>query len=142
MARAQRSILVVLLLATSLLVSAGCATSGGGCHSSNCCDTGCAPGAPCCWGGIYPTVLTPWNCGGCGVDVAALAAEIQYQLHGGVTGLLVLGTLGEGEYATMEEREQVITTAVTVAGGCCVPVIVGIHACDCNVALEQLRQAK
>jgi len=94
-----------------------------------------------CWGGIYPTVLTPWNCNGCGVDTSALAAEINYQLCGGVHGLLLLGTLGEGMYADEQERTAVISTAVaTVAGK--VPVVVGIHTGDLQCALHQLRQAK
>ena len=103
-----------------------------------------APALVCCkpcWGGIYPTVLTPWNCNGCGVDTAALAAEVQYQLCGGVHGLLLLGTLGEGMYASEQERAEVITTAVaTVAGK--VPVVVGIHTGDVQCALNQLHQAK
>src|SRR5438876_5386134 len=62
-----------------------------------------------CWCGVYSTVLTPWNCACAGVDTAALAAEIHYQLSGRVHGLLVLGTLGEGMYASEEERAQVIS---------------------------------
>lgn len=94
-----------------------------------------------CWCGVYPTVLTPWNCANAGVDTQALAAEIQYQLAGGVNGLLVLGTLGEGMYASEEERAQVISTAVTQAGGN-VPVVVGIHHGEVHAAMKQLHQAK
>ena len=108
----------------------------------------CPPSAPkpaaCCkpcWAGIYPTVLTPWNCGGCGVDTQALAAEIRYQLAGGVHGLLLLGTLGEGMYASEDERAQVITTAVAETKGG-VPLVVGIHQGDVQCALQQLHQAK
>jgi 4-hydroxy-tetrahydrodipicolinate synthase len=74
------------------------------------------------------------------VDEAALAAQVDFQLRGGVHGLLVLGTIGEGEYASMAEREQVIRVAVAAAKGC-VPVVVGIHTCDLAVALDQTRQA-
>ncbi|MBL8825282.1 MAG: dihydrodipicolinate synthase family protein [Planctomycetia bacterium] len=98
----------------------------------------------CCrpaWSGIYPTVLTPWNCTGCGVDTEALARQIKYQLFGRVNGLLVLGTLGEGMYASHEERAQVISTAVAVVQGK-VPVVVGIHSSDIFSALDQLKQAK
>lgn len=101
--------------------------------------------APACcqpaWAGIYPTVLTPWSCGCEGVDTAALTCEIQHQLAGGVHGLLVLGTLGEGMYASDSERAQVISTAVACTLGK-VPVIVGIHASDYSCALQQLKQAK
>lgn len=102
------------------------------------------PCVQCCkpaWAGVYPTVLTPWHCGGCGVDTQALATEIRYQLCGGVHGLLVLGTLGEGMYASEEERAQVISTAVGETKGK-VPVIVGIHTGDYQCALNQIQQAK
>lgn len=102
------------------------------------------PCSPCCkpaWAGIYPTVLTPWLCGSCGVDIQALDQEIRYQLFGGVNGLLVLGTLGEGMYANDSERAQVISTAVATTKGK-VPVIVGIHSGDVQCALQQLHQAK
>jgi 4-hydroxy-tetrahydrodipicolinate synthase len=94
----------------------------------------------CPWAGIYPTVVTPWCCTG-GVDEPALAAQIDYQLKNGVQGLLVLGTIGEGEYATLEERSQVIRVAVGQAKGC-VPVVVGIHTCNCEAARVQMRQAR
>jgi 4-hydroxy-tetrahydrodipicolinate synthase len=94
--------------------------------------------SPCPFAGIYPTVVTPF-CES-GIDVPSLEAQIRYQLHGGVQGLLVLGTIGEGQYVTPEERAQVIATAVRVS--CRVPVVVGIHTCDLAVAQEQLLQAK
>lgn len=101
------------------------------------CQRACHP----CWVGIYPTVLTPWHCGGCGVDTQALAAEVRYQLCGGVHGLLLLGTLGEGMYASDAERVEVISTAVAETQGK-VPVVVGIHTASIACGLHQLRQAK
>jgi 4-hydroxy-tetrahydrodipicolinate synthase len=112
----------------------------GGCHSVP--HAGPSPCGPpvCGWGGIYPTVLTPW-CDGGGVDESALAAQIDVQLRSGVHGLLVLGTIGEGEYASMAERAQVIRVAVQAARGC-VPVVVGIHTCNLAAAQAQLLQAR
>jgi dihydrodipicolinate synthase/N-acetylneuraminate lyase len=55
--------------------------------------------------------------------------------------LLVLGTFGEGQYVTPEERAQVIGTAVRVAKGT-VPVVVGIHTCIFDEAHCQLLLAK
>jgi dihydrodipicolinate synthase/N-acetylneuraminate lyase len=94
----------------------------------------------CChWAGIYPTVVTPW-CDHSGIDVGSLEHQIRHELGGGVHGLLVLGTIGEGQYASLEERAQVISTAVHMAGAA--PVIVGIHTCDLNCARTQLCQAR
>jgi 4-hydroxy-tetrahydrodipicolinate synthase len=95
--------------------------------------------ANCRWAGIYPTVVTPF-CES-GIDVASLEKQLQRELDGGVHGLLVLGTIGEGQYATPDERAQVIATAVRVANGR-VPVVVGIHTSNLDIALAQLQQAK
>ncbi|HEY1378879.1 MAG TPA: dihydrodipicolinate synthase family protein [Gemmataceae bacterium] len=98
----------------------------------------CACGQP--WAGVYPTVLTPWNCDGT-VDEASLEAQLRYEMAGGVHGVLMLGSLGEGERASMEARAQVLAvTARTVAG--CVPFLVGIHTCDLDCARAQMLQAK
>lgn len=91
------------------------------------------------WAGIYPTTLAAWTCAG-QVDREALIAQIEDQWAGGVTGLLVLGTLGEGESATDAERELIIATAVQTGRGRG-PVIVGIHAGDTATALAHLEQA-
>jgi 4-hydroxy-tetrahydrodipicolinate synthase len=97
----------------------------------------CARHSP--WAGIYPTVVTPF----CeqGVDIVSLERQLQYELHGRVHGLLVLGTIGEGAYTTFEERRQVITTAVRTAGPV-IPVIVGIHTCNLDEARAQVLQAR
>ncbi|MCS7014989.1 MAG: dihydrodipicolinate synthase family protein [Gemmatales bacterium] len=92
------------------------------------------------WHGIYPTVLTPWRCDG-RVDEDALRCQIEYQLRGGVHGVLVLGTLGEGDYATFEERASVIRTAVATVRQR-VPVVVGLHTADIRDALHKAEQAR
>ena len=101
-----------------------------------------APGGCSCtrWAGIYPTVVMPF-CHDGRIDAASLERQILFQVHGGVRGVLVLGTIGEGEYATLEERAQVIATAVRTTGPT-VPVIVGIHTCKLDCAALQINQAK
>lgn len=97
--------------------------------------------AGCAWAGIYPTVITPFrDCSG-GIDRRSLELQLARALQGGVHGLLVLGTLGEGQYVTMEEREEVIAIAVRMA--CArVPVVVGVHTCDLETARIQVLQAR
>ncbi|GIW79512.1 MAG: hypothetical protein KatS3mg105_1319 [Gemmatales bacterium] len=97
------------------------------------------PCTPC--GGILPTVITPFRCSGEGVDIASLEKQIQYQLACGVHGLLVLGTMGEGQYVTWEERRTVIATAVRLAFPK-VPVVVGIHTGDVDEAARQMELAR
>jgi 4-hydroxy-tetrahydrodipicolinate synthase len=100
----------------------------------------CATPSKCAWQGIYPTVLTPFCCAG-GVDVASLEKQLQHELQCRVHGLLVLGTFGEGQYVSMDERDVVIRTAVKQSAGC-VPVVVGIHTCNLTCAREQMLQAR
>jgi 4-hydroxy-tetrahydrodipicolinate synthase len=101
--------------------------------------------ADCCacsrpWAGVYPTVLTPWNCDGT-VDQASLEAQLRHEIAGGVHGVLMLGSLGEGERASADARAQVLAvTARTVKD--CVPFVVGIHTCDLDCARQQVLQAK
>jgi 4-hydroxy-tetrahydrodipicolinate synthase len=101
-------------------------------------------GTDCCsctpWAGIYPTVVMPF-CHDGQIDAPSLERQIHFHVRGGVRGVLVLGTIGEGEYATLEERAQVIATAVRAAGPS-VPVVVGIHTYKLDCAAIQVHQAK
>jgi 4-hydroxy-tetrahydrodipicolinate synthase len=110
-----------------------------GCSSTPCRTASCPPPAPGPWSGIYPTVLTPYTCND--IDVESLEKQIHYQISGGVHGLVVLGSIGEGHRLNDRERGEVIATAVRAAGGS-VPVIVGIHTCKVTEALAQMRQAR
>jgi 4-hydroxy-tetrahydrodipicolinate synthase len=83
--------------------------------------------------------MTPF-CGH-GVDEQSLERQIRHEMAGGVHGLVVLGTLGEGQYVTPVERAQVIGSAVRTAGGA-VPVIAGIHTGSIDEARAQLLQAQ
>lgn len=95
----------------------------------------------CRWKGIYPTVVTPFRSSTGGVDVVSLQKQIARELHNGVHGLVVLDTLGEGEFVNQEERQHVIQTAVKLAFPNA-PVIVGIHTRDLAEAQAQMTQAQ
>ncbi len=118
-----------VVVVAGLLVSA--ALAGKACQSCSCCQP---------LAGVYPTVLTPWNCD-CTVDEASLEAQLRYQIAGGVNGVLVLGSLGEGERASPEARAQVLAVTARVTKDC-VPFFVGIHTCDIECAKTQTLQAK
>jgi 4-hydroxy-tetrahydrodipicolinate synthase len=70
-----------------------------------------------------------------------LVRQVDYHLAGGVHGLLVLGTIGEGEQADMAERAVVIQTVCSHVSGR-VPVVIGIHTADVEVARAQMEQAQ
>ncbi|MFD7158408.1 dihydrodipicolinate synthase family protein [Kribbella sp. NPDC059898] len=74
--------------------------------------------------GVVPPLVTPLT-PSYDVDTASLARLIEYQLAGGVDGVFVLGTSGEGTFLTDEQRQVVLeTTVATVAGQ--VPVLAGV----------------
>ncbi|HMP01274.1 MAG TPA: dihydrodipicolinate synthase family protein [Gemmatales bacterium] len=130
------SALARLVLSALLLFGIGWTAQGGDpVAATSRCGTPCRPA----WAGIYPTVLTPWTCAGT-VDLPALLAQVDYQLSGGVHGLLLLGTIGEGEVADHAERATVISAVHAHVQGR-VPIIVGIHTADADVALAQMAQA-
>ncbi|WUJ72666.1 dihydrodipicolinate synthase family protein [Kribbella soli] len=74
--------------------------------------------------GVVPPLVTPLT-PSYDVDTASLARLIQYQLAGGVNGVFVLGTSGEGTFLTDEQRQVVLETTVAEAAGQ-VPVLAGV----------------
>jgi dihydrodipicolinate synthase/N-acetylneuraminate lyase len=93
------------------------------------------------WAGIYATLVTPYRGTNGGIDTAALEREIDHVLRGKVQGLVILDSYGEGEYATPEERAQVMNTTVRRVFPKA-PVIVGIQGRDLATAKQQATQAR
>ncbi|BAM03313.1 dihydrodipicolinate synthase family protein [Phycisphaera mikurensis] len=80
--------------------------------------------APSLGTGVIPPLVTP--CGPDGrVDRDGLAAVVERVIGGGVHGLFVLGTTGEGPALSMEQKKSVVTTATEAAAGR-LPVLVGV----------------
>ena len=76
--------------------------------------------------GVFPALFTPFSADD-HVDVAALEKLIKYVLDGGVNGLYITGSTGEGFSMTEEERRLVAEVTVkTVAHQ--IPVIVQVGA--------------
>jgi 4-hydroxy-tetrahydrodipicolinate synthase len=74
--------------------------------------------------GVVPPLVTPLT-PEYDVDTASLARLIQHQLSGGVDGVFVLGTSGEGTFLTDEQRQVVLETTVAEVSGQ-VPVLAGV----------------
>lgn len=73
--------------------------------------------------GVVPPLVTPLT-PEYDVDTASLARLVEYQLAGGVSGVFVLGTSGEGTFLTDEQRQTVLETVVSEVAGQ-VPVLAG-----------------
>jgi 4-hydroxy-tetrahydrodipicolinate synthase len=76
------------------------------------------------WQGVFPAVTTPFTEDD-RVDVSGLHRLVDFLIEGGVDGLIMLGTLGEGSVLSPEEKEQVLREALTAADGR-VPVLAGV----------------
>jgi 4-hydroxy-tetrahydrodipicolinate synthase len=89
--------------------------------------------------GVYNIMATPFDAGG-ELDLGSLEHLIEFQLARGVTGLTILGNLGEVRYLTDDERQRVVEEALRVVAGR-VPVIVGMGFGGAHAAIFHARRA-
>lgn len=75
-----------------------------------------------------------------GIDFDSLEKLIEFQIQGGISALVIVGTTGEGSTLTDEEHRQVISFAVEKVAGR-VPVIAGTGSNDTSYAIELSRHA-
>jgi len=84
--------------------------------------------------GAYTAIITPMTEGGA-IDEDSLKNLIEWQIAGGVTGIIPCGTTGESATLTTEEQLRVVELTIrTVAGR--VPVIAGAGANSTAEAIE------
>ena len=99
------------------------------------------PASPrCTWSGVLPAVTTQFDAG-LRVDLAATRAAQSALVEDGVHGLVVLGTCGENNSLTAEEKRAVLRTAVEAAGGR-IPVIAGVSELTTAAAVAFARDAE
>jgi len=89
--------------------------------------------------GVIPAITTPFLADGA-VDHPTLVVHAQWLLAAGCTGLVPLGSLGEGATLSFEEKLAVIRTCVQAAEGR--PVIPGIAALATAEAVALARAAQ
>ncbi len=87
--------------------------------------------------GAITALVTPFDEKG-DVDFAALERFVDFQIDGGIDGLLVLGTTGESATMTDAEDVEVVRTVVERAAGR-VPIIGGAGS---NATAESMRKSK
>ena len=85
--------------------------------------------------GIVPPVITPLNSDG-SIDVNGLEKLINHLINGGVHGLFILGTTGEGPALGIRRQKDMIRETVRINAGR-LPILVGIS----NAALEDTLDA-
>lgn len=91
------------------------------------------------WKGVIPAVTTPFAAD-LSVDLDALARHCRWVVEQGCTGVVVLGSLGEGGTLDRPEKRSVIGTAVTALERRA-PVIAAVASLRTAEAVELAREA-
>jgi 4-hydroxy-tetrahydrodipicolinate synthase len=86
------------------------------------------------WKGVIPAISTCFDKSYC-VDHDSMTRHCRWLLDQGCTGIVALGTLGEGATLTFDEKLQVLRTCVRSAEGRA-PVVAGISALSTAAAVE------
>ena len=92
------------------------------------------------WAGVFPALMTEMKADG-SLDLEATARHMESCLDAGVSGFVMLGTLGENTSLYGDEKDQVLRMAVeTVAGR--VPVLTGVAEYTTDMAVDHVRRAE
>ncbi len=94
----------------------------------------------CSWSGVLPAVTTQFDAD-LRLDLAATRAVQSALIEEGVHGLVALGTVGENNSLTAEEKRSVLRTAVEAAAGR-VPVVAGVSELTTAAAMAFARDAQ
>jgi 4-hydroxy-tetrahydrodipicolinate synthase len=92
------------------------------------------------WHGVMPAVTTPFQ-HDLTVDHDFLFAHTQWLLANGCTGLVMLGSLGEGATLDHDEKIAILRTAVRASAGK-TPVVAAISALSTAHALQLAKNAE
>ena len=68
------------------------------------------------WQGVFPAVTTKFTADD-KLDIKEMERCFKLQLDAGVDGLIVCGSLGESSTLEMDEKIEILKTAIRVAGG-------------------------
>lgn len=94
---------------------------------------------PMTWRGVIPAITTPFH-PDLSVDHAFLAKHVQWLVDNGCTGIVALGSLGEGATLAFEEKVAILKTCVAAVGSK-VPVVAGIAALSTAEAVKLAQAA-
>lgn len=95
---------------------------------------------PCSWSGVFPAATTQFDAA-LNVDLEATQQVQARLLRDGVHGLVLMGTVGEGNSLSAQEKRMVLTGALEVTGDKA-PVIVGVSEFTTATAVAFVRDAE
>jgi 4-hydroxy-tetrahydrodipicolinate synthase len=91
------------------------------------------------WKGVMPAITTPFN-KDLAVDHGFLAEHCRWLLDNGCSGIVALGSLGEGATLSFDEKLEILRTCVK-AGQSRAPVVAGISALSTSEATSLAKGA-
>ena len=92
------------------------------------------------WSGVFPAITTQLKRDQ-SLDLEGTARHIEVLLDSGVTGLIMLGSLGENQSLDAEEKRRVFDLAVKTVGGR-VPVLSGVAESSTAAACRFVRDCE
>ncbi|MBS1705284.1 MAG: dihydrodipicolinate synthase family protein [Armatimonadetes bacterium] len=92
------------------------------------------------WKGVFPAATTQFRAD-LSLDLEATARHLNVMIESGVTGLVMLGSLGENVALTFEEKREVLRTALSVSNGR-VPVLSGVAELSPVAAADWVREVE
>src|SRR4028119_1958179 len=92
------------------------------------------------WNGVMPAITTKFN-DDLSVDHEFVAKHAKWMIDAGCTGIVGLGSLGEGATLLFDEKVAILRTLVEAVGDR-VPVIAGISALSTAEAVRLAKEAE
>jgi 4-hydroxy-tetrahydrodipicolinate synthase len=90
------------------------------------------------WQGVFPAVTTQFRKDQ-SLDLDATARHVEALIESGVSGLVMLGSLGENTALEPDEKRRVVELAIKVSAGR-VPVLSGVAECSTAAACRYARE--
>lgn len=92
------------------------------------------------WRGVMPAITTPFNAD-LSVDHAFLKKHVTWLVDSGSTGIVALGSLGEGATLLFDEKVEILKSCVEAVGDR-VPIVAGIAALGTAEAVRLAQEAE
>lgn len=92
------------------------------------------------WRGVFPAVTTQFRKDQ-SLDLDATSRHVEALIESGVSGLIMLGSLGENQTLDASEKREVITTIVRLADGR-LPVLSGVAETSTAAACRYVRECE
>ncbi len=91
------------------------------------------------WTGVIPAMTTAFN-KNLSIDHKFMARHARWMVDAGCSGLVSLGSLGEGATLSFEEKAEILKNMVTAAGKR-VPIVAGVSALSTAEAIQIAKMA-